>query len=43
MVIEALSSGDVIVVKGSAGSKTGIIVEALLGLDAHSKRTVNGD
>ncbi len=43
MVVEALSAGDVIVVKGSAGSKTGIIVEALLGLDAHSKRTVNGD
>lgn len=43
MVLEALKPGDVVVVKGSAGSKTGIIVEALLGLDAHPKRAVNGD
>ncbi len=43
MLVEALRPGDVVVVKGSAGSKTGIIVEALLGLDENSKRAVNGD
>jgi UDP-N-acetylmuramoyl-tripeptide--D-alanyl-D-alanine ligase len=43
MVIEALNAGDVIMVKSSAGSKTGIIVDAMLGLDAHSKRMVNGN
>jgi UDP-N-acetylmuramoyl-tripeptide--D-alanyl-D-alanine ligase len=47
MVREALQPGDVVVVKGSAGSKTGLIVEALLGLDENTgnvaKRVVNGD
>jgi len=43
MLVETLAEGDVVVVKGSLGSKTGLIVQALLGLDAHSKRTVNGD
>jgi UDP-N-acetylmuramoyl-tripeptide--D-alanyl-D-alanine ligase len=40
MVLEAVQPGDVVVVKGSAGSKTGIIVQALLGLN--KKRAVNG-
>ncbi len=43
MVFETLIAGDVIVVKGSAGSKTSVIVDAMLCLDAHSKRIVNGD
>jgi UDP-N-acetylmuramoyl-tripeptide--D-alanyl-D-alanine ligase len=43
MVLEALSAGDVVVIKGSAASNTGIIVEALLGLDVNPKRAVNGD
>jgi UDP-N-acetylmuramoyl-tripeptide--D-alanyl-D-alanine ligase len=33
MVLEAIQAGDVIVVKGSAGSNTGIIVNALLALN----------
>jgi len=41
MVLEAVRPGDVVVVKGSAGSKTGIIVQALLGLN--QKRAANGD
>ena len=47
MVLEAVAAGDVIVVKGSAGSKTARIVKALLQLDAvdagQPKRVVNGD
>ncbi len=47
MVMEAVGPGDVIVVKGSLGSKTGRIVEALLSLDegagGNPKRVVNGD
>ncbi len=47
LVIEAVSAGDVVVVKGSAGSKTGLIVKAILALDdnsgGNSKRVVNGD
>jgi UDP-N-acetylmuramoyl-tripeptide--D-alanyl-D-alanine ligase len=47
MVNETIRAGDVVVVKGSAGSKTGIIVDALLELDQHAsgspKRVVNGD
>lgn len=47
MVVEALVPGDVVVVKGSLGSRTGVIVEALLDLDGavrgNQKRAVNGD
>lgn len=42
MVMEALNPGDVVIVKGSAGSNTGFIVQALLGLGQNSQRTVNG-
>jgi UDP-N-acetylmuramyl pentapeptide synthase len=41
MVIKAIQPGDVVVVKGSAGSKTGIIVQAFLNLN--QKYAVNGD
>ena len=47
MVSEAVAAGDVVVVKGSLGSRMGIIVDALLALDEHTcgtpKRVVNGD
>jgi len=47
MVMEAVEPGDVVAVKGSAGSRTGIIVDALAGLDLsrgeRPKRAVNGD
>ncbi len=45
MVLEAVAPGDVVVVKGSAGSRTGRIVEALLALEttaAPRQRAVNG-
>ena len=41
MVIKAIQPGDVVVVKGSAGSKTGIIVQAFLNLN--QKCAVNGN
>jgi UDP-N-acetylmuramoyl-tripeptide--D-alanyl-D-alanine ligase len=41
MVLKAVQPGDVVVIKGSAGSKTGIIVQAFL--DLNQKRTVSGD
>ena len=47
MVHEAVRPGDVVVVKGSAGSKTGVIVDMLLALaddaNGNPKRVVNGD
>ena len=41
MVLKAIQPGDVVVVKGSAGSKTGIIVQAFLNLN--QKRAKNRD
>jgi UDP-N-acetylmuramoyl-tripeptide--D-alanyl-D-alanine ligase len=41
MVLKAIQPGDVVIVKGSAGSKTGVIVQAFL--DLNQKRSVNGD
>jgi len=47
MVCEAVAAGDAVAVKGSAGSKTGIIVDALMGLGegigSNTQRVVNGD
>ncbi|MBL6932270.1 MAG: UDP-N-acetylmuramoylalanyl-D-glutamyl-2,6-diaminopimelate--D-alanyl-D-alanine ligase [Rhodospirillales bacterium] len=47
MVLETAAPGDVVMVKGSAGSKMGFIVDSLLGLDENEngspKRVVNGD
>lgn len=47
LVVAAVGPGDVVMVKGSAGSRTDLIVQALLGLgtagDAPGRRTVNGD
>jgi UDP-N-acetylmuramoyl-tripeptide--D-alanyl-D-alanine ligase len=48
LVLVAVRPGDVVTVKGSAGSRTGLIVQALLGLganggDAPRRRTVNGE
>jgi len=46
LVLAAVAPGDVVMVKGSAGSHTGLIVQALLGLgvagDDAPRRTVNG-
>jgi len=45
LVLAAVGPGDVVMVKGSAGSRTGLIVQALLGLGAGGAphhRTVNG-
>lgn len=46
LVLAAVRPGDVVMVKGSAGSRTGLIVQALLGLGVHDddvpRRTVNG-
>ena len=41
IVLKAIQPGDVVIVKGSAGSKTGVIVQALL--DFNQKCAVNGD
>jgi UDP-N-acetylmuramoyl-tripeptide--D-alanyl-D-alanine ligase len=41
MVLKAVQPGDVVVIKGSAGSKTGIIVQAFL--DLNQTRAVSGD
>lgn len=41
LLVEAVRPGDVIVVKGSLGSRMGRVIEALLGLDA-TPRAVNG-
>jgi UDP-N-acetylmuramoyl-tripeptide--D-alanyl-D-alanine ligase len=49
LVTAAVQPGDVVTVKGSAGSRMGLIVEALRGLDINAaganpvKRAVNGD
>lgn len=47
MVVNAVGPGDVVVVKGSAGSRTARIVDALRALgpasEAQSQRVVNGD
>jgi UDP-N-acetylmuramoyl-tripeptide--D-alanyl-D-alanine ligase len=47
LVVSAVRPGDVVTVKGSAGSRTGQIVRALLALDSDdggydSQRVVNG-
>jgi len=38
MVLEEIQPGDVVVVKGSAGSNAGVIVQALLDLNLNHKR-----
>lgn len=46
MVVGAVRAGDVVVVKGSAGSRMGVVVDALLALDSNgngaAKRAANG-
>lgn len=46
MVVGSVRAGDVVMVKGSAGSRMGVVVDALLALDANgngaAKRAANG-
>lgn len=42
LVLDAIEPGDVVMVKGSAGSRMGVVVEALLALDNGDKRRAAG-
>ena len=42
IVADAVTGGDVVLVKGSAGSRTGLVVEALSALDAQQQDKNDG-